>query len=39
MSMDEMLLQELYGSQEVQAEEEIKQAMIDYQDGKMGTLA
>ena len=27
--MDEMLLQELYGSQEVQAEEEIKQAQVE----------
>lgn len=29
MSMDEMLLQELYGSQEVQAEEEVKQAQVE----------
>ena len=29
MSMDEMLLQELYGSSEVQAEEQIKQAQVE----------
>ena len=29
MSMDEMLLQELYGSEEVQAEEQIKQAQVE----------